>query len=488
MTGYNDPLVDLLIQQQQRQAEADAAWKKAEAANAGGHTGTDGFSTNFEGSGGLQNLRAMVMHADPNAIQDVSVQWTSIHEALTSSAKDLDLHVNNLMQNWTGATADGFRANGQKLSAQLTNSAEYARVTSSAMSDAAFALSDAQAKMPSMPSNWQKFTRSVTSENGDIQFKQDAAAHGLQYAVQHDGAQLSAVEQAHQQGVVVMEELGTKYNAASAQLATAGSGSSGGGTYLPPGDGGGTKIPTPHPPGGGPVGPGGPNPPGGPTPVPPTPIPGPYPHPGPHPVPTPLPPGGPGGGIHQHPTPTPPYTPPGSVIDGGGNGPTTGTGTGGTGTGGTGVGGVGGIGSGGGSGSGAGYGGGSVGGVGGMGVGRGTGFGGGAGGIGSRAFGEGGGGSGFGGGGASGRAGLAGESSGSSTAKGGGIEGEAGLGAGGKGAASERQSGSGTGMGMGGGAGRGGGNKKKRKGRASYLQEDDETWNQGGSANPPVIG
>jgi hypothetical protein len=43
-------------------------------------------------------------------------------------------------------------------------------------------------------------------------------------------------------------------------------------------------------------------------------------------------------------------------------------------------------------------------------------------------------------------------------------------------------------MGGMGGLGRGNGRKNKRKQRAAYLVEDEETWQQAVTPNPPVIG
>lgn len=461
-------------QQAKRQDDANQQWKKVQAANAGGHTGTDGYTTDFEAAAGLQNLRDMVMHADPDAIHKVSAQWTTIGGTLDETAHDLTTHVNNLLQHWSGASADAFRENAGNLHTSLSNGAQYAHTTSGAMSDAAIALTEAQRDMPDMPGFWDKASRAVTSETGDVQFKNDAAAHGLSYAVQHDGSQLSAVEEAHQKAVLVMETVGTKYNAAAAKMTAPPPHNTNGGVWPPPQQGPSTPVSKPGPVTGGP----GHSPvTGGPGSDPVTPVP-----PIHGPTPVPLPPGhnpGPVPPIQgQGPvgTPTPPPPPPGTTLDGGTGGPTTGTGTG---TGGPGTGGVSGVG---GIGKGAG---GGVGGAGG-----GAAFGGGGLGGASAGLATGAGGGGFGAGGRlGGGSGLAGEEAGmqSGSALG---EGEAGLAAGEKGAAGAGAAEGRSGMGMGGmgGAGRGAGNKKKRKGRAAYLLEDEETWSQDDAPNPPVIG
>ncbi|MEZ0095691.1 WXG100 family type VII secretion target [Streptacidiphilus sp. EB129] len=473
---YDDPVTDM-------QNAADAQWKQALAANAGGHKGAGGFTTDFENSGGLVGLRKMIMDADPEAIHKTSSRWMNIHDQLHGTADDLGTHVSNLLQNWSGDSADAFKVNAQSLHDALTNGAEYARVTSGAMTDAAIGLSEAQTKMPHMPSNWDKFSRSVTSEKQDWQFKQDAADHGLSWAVDHDGSQLSVLEQRHQQAVLVMEDLGTKYNNAAAQLVTP-----------PPHSGGDSGWPPP------------------PAPVPVDPV---------H-QPRDTAPAGPGSGGytgggayggekvrpvsgghippdpgHFIPPPNhqpPPYghgpispvqpvapLPPGSTLDGNPWGPTTGGGGGNGGGGNGGYGGPGGVGSGGGAG-----GGGRFGGVGTSGFGGG-GLGGAGGGFGMNARGAGGlGGEGLGGSGLAGESGLAAEAGSAEGSASAAAANEAKLAAG-EGAAGPGEGGAGMGMGGMGGA-RGAGNKKKRKARAAYLVEDDETWAQDGAPNPPVIG
>jgi uncharacterized protein YukE len=460
-------------QHAKQQSAADEQWKKVQTKNAGGHTGRDGFTTNFEGSGGLLDLRSMVMHADPDAIDKVSTQWTTIGAALDESAAALGSHVDNLLQNWTGQSADAFRENAVALNTSLTNGAQYAHQTSAAMKDASFALSEAQREMPDMPSHWDRFTRAVTSESGDIQFKQDAASQGLDYAVQHDGAQLSAVEQAHQKAVLVMEKVGAKYNAASALLSDTPPKHIGSGGVWPAPPVGNPGSPVTKPKGTLPASPRTSGIPGGgggdegkakaiqggitPASL--------------QKQPLVNDPGGVNGGIDGG-MPAKTIAPPGSTLDGVTGGPTTGTGTGSVDTGGGAVGGGGGIGTGSGGPAGGGvYG--AVGGAGGGGLGGGR--------LSASMGGK-----------RSGSGGLGGESG--LAAEGAGMESGVALGESEAALAARERAGAGSegsaGMGMGGmgGAGRGSAHKKKRKSRAAYLLEDEETWAQNAAPNPPVIG
>jgi len=453
-----------------QQAAADAQWKKALAANAGG--GNEGFSSNFEAAGGLDGLRAMIESADPGALMTVAGHWTGVGEDLTSISSGLSTHVNNLLEHWTGASADAFRASASTLNESLTNGAGYAHSTSGALTTASSALSEAQANMPHAPSEWAKASRSVTSESNDWQFKQDAAKVNLQYAITKDGGQLSADEEAHQKAVLVMEGLGKAYNNSSAQLKVQPPRSTGDGVWPPP-------VPTPGgPPVTQPVGTV-PDSPGSAGFVPLTnsatgpesSIPGVN-------VPSQPTPGGPvqpnpGGGIFGG-KPGQPVTPPGTTIDGTPGGPVTGVGSGyGGGSNGGGIGGVGGYG--------------SVGNVGSGGNGAGFGFGG-VGGVGSGAFGAGDGDGADGYGGDSGL--MSGSADGADSAAAGSAAEEAELGSGdgvnGAGASGEGEGAMGEMGGMGGGLGSAA-KKKKRKARASYLVADEDAWGTAVAVNPAVI-
>ena len=125
-------------QHAKQQKDADQQWKKVQAKNAGGKANGDQFTTNFEGTGGLLDLRSMIMDADPEGIQHVATQWTTIGTTLDDSSRDLGTHVNNLLEHWTGASADAFRENAETLKTSISNSAQYAHQTSSAMTEASW--------------------------------------------------------------------------------------------------------------------------------------------------------------------------------------------------------------------------------------------------------------------------------------------------------------------------------------------------------------
>ncbi len=202
--------------QAKQQAAADAQWKKALAANAGG--GDSGFTTNFEASHGLDGLRAMIESADPDGIHTVSQHWSSVGDDLTSISKGLGTHVNNLLEHWSGSSADAFRASATSLNESLTNGAAYANNTSTVLEGASQGPGQGQDGHATRPQLLGEGVTELTSESGDIQFKEDAAKLGLKQAIDLDGGQLSANEEAQQKAVLVMEKLGKAYNHSTSNL------------------------------------------------------------------------------------------------------------------------------------------------------------------------------------------------------------------------------------------------------------------------------
>jgi WXG100 family type VII secretion target len=458
--------------EQQQKAEADAAWAKVEQAHRGGKHGTEGFTTNFENAGNLDDLRSMIMSASPGRMRSVAQEYASIHEAITSAAKDMGQHVENMLANWSGAAADGFREHASKLNTSLTNGAQYAQNAQHALENSAGALEHAQATMPKKPSDLGRLARALTTEGAnDYQFKQDAAKYGLAGALAKDGSSLTMEGEDYQKAVLVMEQLATKYNANAAALQSGPGTRIQGGNWPPPvapvkkepvtpPSGGNVRSPHQGSAGGSVSGGGGDRTTRGLT----EPV-------APHLAGSGTNTGVTGGVAEIKPTGLPPSS---TSLDGISGGiKTSGNGAGGGGT--T----PGGFSPGGGLGSGGLANGGALGGLGASGVGGlrlGNSGGhasgaaaeeGGYGALGANGGAEAGVGAGESGSGLTGgETRLTGETSGSAA----GAEGSEGM------------------MGGIGGIGRGNGRKNKRKQRASYLVEDEETWTQGPEPVPPVIG
>ncbi|MBC3844083.1 hypothetical protein GXW82_39475 [Streptacidiphilus sp. 4-A2] len=203
----------------------------------GGHAGPTGYTTDFtaSGIGGLDGLRAMVEHADPSALDTVAGHWTSVSKALSAVQTDFQTHTSAALENWTGAAADGFAARAQQLHASLGNGAQYAQNTSTGVAAASAALKTAKQNMPTAPSEWQQFSRKMTSESGDQQFEADLR-NGISRsaALKLDGGQLSAMEERHQQAIVVMQTLEGEYHSAAKTIGPAPNKPVGGETVWPP--------------------------------------------------------------------------------------------------------------------------------------------------------------------------------------------------------------------------------------------------------------
>lgn len=200
------------------QNTADRLWDGVLKANRGGQHRAGAFTTDFEAVPTVAGLRAMIETTDPAAVQVVADHWQRLHDELRDSAAQLTTHADNLLEHWTGPSADAFRRQVGTLHTSLTNGAAHAANAAAATGGVAHALTRARTDMPADPSLLDTVLRLFTSQGVDWQFKSDAAKHGIARALAADGAQLSAPEQARQQAVVVMERLGVAYNNASVRL------------------------------------------------------------------------------------------------------------------------------------------------------------------------------------------------------------------------------------------------------------------------------
>ncbi|MEY9877231.1 uncharacterized protein YukE [Streptacidiphilus sp. MAP12-33] len=197
---------------------AGRLWNDVLRANRGGHHRAGTYTTDFEAVPTVAALRAMIDTADPAAVQAVADHWQHLHDELQDTAAQLTTHADNLLEHWTGSSADAFRVQAETLHSSLVGGAAHAASAARATEGVAHALAQARADMPADPSLLDSVVRAVTTQSTDWQFKTDAAKHGLAHALAADGAQLSAPEQARQQAVVVMERLGVSYNDATARL------------------------------------------------------------------------------------------------------------------------------------------------------------------------------------------------------------------------------------------------------------------------------
>ena len=158
----------------------------------------------------------MIEHADPGPLHTVAKEWATIHETLTKAQGDLQTNSATALESWKGTAADNFSTRAQQLYESLGNGAAYAQNASRGVTAAALALATAKSTMPTAPSEWQKISRKATSEQGADQFDADLKAGiSRKVALDLDGGQLSAMEERHQQAIVVMQTLEASYNSAA---------------------------------------------------------------------------------------------------------------------------------------------------------------------------------------------------------------------------------------------------------------------------------
>lgn len=463
MSGAYDAQQLRQAQQQQEQQRRASILAKTH----GGHEGPTGYTTDFTAShvGGLDGLRAMIESANPDVLDNVATNWAAIKKGLLAAQADFQTHTSAALQHWEGSAADGFATRAQQLHDSLGNGALYADNAHTGVTSAATALRAAQKAMPKDPSEWQKISRKATSETSDSQFNADLkSGMSRQVALELDGGNLSATEEAHQRAIVVMQTLEGSY-AVSAKTIGPAPGHFENQTVWPPPPATVTHDPVTDPDGGTPAGPNAPgslrlaedgNPSNGGSEYGLT--------PGQSTGGSEIDPGGVGDGISGG-EKLPPEPQPGTTLTGvdGGLGATYGGASGGPG--GVSVGSVSGLGGGDGNqnGSGSGYG-----------------LIGSAAGLGGAAYG------GAAGAGATGAlADEYGEGMARSAAGSGFVEEESDQSTAGVGAGEDSESEMGMG-GMPGGMG-GQGKKRKRRPRPHYLVEDPEHWASGVTANPPVI-
>ena len=193
------------------------------SSDGGGGDGA-GYCTDFasDGAGGLLGLRAMIEHGNPGSLDAVSARWSAINEALVAAQTELQAHAAAALQHWEGDAADGFAGRAAQLSQSLGNGATYASNAGAGVSTAADALRLAKSTMPAVPSGWDRFTRALSSETNDHAFQQDLkSGMARDQAIKQDGAELSLMEERHQQAVAVMERLENSYNEAARMIGEA---------------------------------------------------------------------------------------------------------------------------------------------------------------------------------------------------------------------------------------------------------------------------
>ncbi|MFD7663425.1 WXG100 family type VII secretion target [Streptomyces sp. NPDC059788] len=104
----------------------------------------------------MQELKAMVAHADPGKVKEVAANWKWIHDTLVGEdgrgglRKEFDDAVKEVLEHWGGKAAEGFRQRADKISQNIGNSAPYASNMRHVMDGVGHTLSEYKKKIDEM--------------------------------------------------------------------------------------------------------------------------------------------------------------------------------------------------------------------------------------------------------------------------------------------------------------------------------------------------
>lgn len=205
-------------------------------------------TTDFASGHDMDEMKAMLSAADPDAVKKVAQGWRSLHDDLVGSGgiKDtFDTAVAHVTQHWEGSAADRFAEQAQSLSKKLSSCAKYASHTSTSMEGAAVVLGKIKPEVMAMekPSGFSSAMNSLGDgfSRSDDGLKKDlASGMGADQALDRNEDDLSAGKEAQLKMAAKMETLGAAYNSRAAEM---GSWKSAGGRNHSddyPGDPGGT--------------------------------------------------------------------------------------------------------------------------------------------------------------------------------------------------------------------------------------------------------
>lgn len=93
----------------------------------------------------LNELRTMLNGSDYTKVRKVADNWKWINKSLVGGAdgglkKEFDKAVDEVLEHWTGAAADGFRKRAKSISDMITVAADYAKLTATPMDNIATVL------------------------------------------------------------------------------------------------------------------------------------------------------------------------------------------------------------------------------------------------------------------------------------------------------------------------------------------------------------
>ncbi|MFJ5676935.1 hypothetical protein [Streptomyces sp. NPDC093097] len=170
----------------------------------------------------MDTMKAMVRASSPAEVHNVSRGWSDVHTQLVGGSGGgikgaFDAAVNEVLESWHGAAADKFKAQAQKISKKIGDSAMYADYTSRAMKNAATVLEQLKPDIESMekPSTANKIVNYVEDggSRDDSGLKEDLKNPNLttEEALDRNSGNLSAGKEQQLRMAVKMEQLGAAY-------------------------------------------------------------------------------------------------------------------------------------------------------------------------------------------------------------------------------------------------------------------------------------
>ncbi|MEU5304788.1 hypothetical protein ACH4YO_36515 [Streptomyces noursei] len=170
----------------------------------------------------MDTMKAMVKASNPSEVHNVAQGWSDVHKQLVGGQGGgvkgaFDAAVNEVLQSWQGDAADKFKAEAQKISKKIADSASYADYTSQAMRNAASILEQLKPDIESMekPSAANKAVNWLEDggSRDDSGLKRDLANPNVstQQALDNNSGNLSAGKEQQLRMAVKMEQLGAAY-------------------------------------------------------------------------------------------------------------------------------------------------------------------------------------------------------------------------------------------------------------------------------------
>lgn len=187
----------------------------------------------------MDELKAMVAHADPGKVKEIAVNWKWIHDTLVGEdgrgglRKEFDDAVKEVLEHWGGKAAEGFRQRANTISQNIGNSAPYASNMHHVMDGVGHTLDEYKKKIDAMekPSG----TESNLDAAGNYALKvvtfgskggrdDSKAIHELQQGkdttdvLNGNSGELSEGKERQLQTAVMMEYLGSAYRSNAAAM------------------------------------------------------------------------------------------------------------------------------------------------------------------------------------------------------------------------------------------------------------------------------